>query len=67
MRKFRPWCKFHVATEENPGGTDCMAHAVEGRKPFACRYISLAAAKSGPFPCEDAEPDPELVVESASD
>ena len=36
-------CANHIATRENPGGTDCAAHLAEARV-FACPYRSADAA-----------------------
>jgi len=48
------FCIHHIATEENPAGTDCSAHMIEARV-FACPYTSIEDAKADKCPCEDAE------------
>ena len=54
MTADRVFCVHHIATKENPTGTDCTAHMVEGRV-FACPYESIQEARADKCPCEDAE------------
>lgn len=48
------FCKWHIATKENPSGTDCSAHLHDGRV-FKCPYLSPADRAKAKFPCSDYE------------
>ncbi len=37
MKEIKQFCYWHIATQENPEGTDCSAHLHEGRI-FPCIY-----------------------------
>jgi len=50
----KPFCRWHIATVENPAGTDCSAHMCEGRV-FECPYVSIADSQAQEYPCADAE------------
>lgn len=60
MSKPKPFCEYHIKTVENPNGTDCSAHLVDGRI-FECPYTSIEDSQNREFPCADAEP-PRLVT-----
>jgi hypothetical protein len=49
------FCKWHMATKENPAGTDCSAHMIENRV-FPCPYPNPEAQLKAAFPCSDYEP-----------
>ena len=54
------FCKHHIATKENPDGTDCAAHLAEAMV-FRCMYESPTRAEHGPLlddfgVCEDFKP-----------
>ncbi len=49
------FCEYHVATKENPKGTDCAAHLCEGRI-FECPFTDPNHAQTAKYPCMDYEP-----------
>jgi len=60
------FCVWHIATKENPLGTDCSAHLHDGRV-FKCPYPSPADRLKAESPCSDYESNNEApgpVVES---
>jgi len=55
----KPFCAYHIATKENPNGTDCAAHLAEGQC-FECPFDSPEHAQTARYPCVDYE---SLVIE----
>jgi len=49
------FCEYHIATKENPEGTDCAAHLIEGLC-FKCPFTSPEHAQNAKYPCIDYEP-----------
>lgn len=48
------FCKWHVATKENPAGTDCSAHMHDGRV-FKCQFKTPKDRMNSKYPCSDYE------------
>jgi hypothetical protein len=52
--KIELFCKWHIATKENPFGDDCSANLADGRI-FKCPYKTLKDRQNSKYPCSDYE------------
>lgn len=62
----KPFCIWHIATKENPAGTDCSAHIHEARV-GECVYASPEDRAKSAYPCVDYKPLGKMEIRLADD